>query len=39
MAIAGFAATNIRRPSVSVWSGSVTDITTEARDVFRWLSA
>ena len=37
--IAGFAAMNIMLLSVSVWSGNVTDITPETRDLFHWLSA
>ena len=39
LAIAGFAAMNIMLLSVSVWAGSVTDITPETRDFFHWLSA
>ncbi len=39
MAVAGFAAMNIMLLSVSVWSGNITDITPETRDVFHWLSA
>jgi Cu2+-exporting ATPase len=39
MAVAGFAAMNIMLLSVSVWSGNVTDITPETRDLFHWLSA
>ncbi len=30
---------NIMLLSVSVWSGNVTDITPETRDLFHWLSA
>lgn len=37
--VAGFAAMNIMLLSVSVWSGNVTDITPETRDLFHWLSA
>lgn len=39
LAVAGFAAMNIMLLSVSVWSGNVTDITSETRDLFHWLSA
>ena len=39
LAVAGFAAMNIMLLSVSVWSGNVTDITTETRDFFHWASA
>jgi len=39
LAIAGFAAMNIMLLSVSVWAGSITDITPETRDFFHWLSA
>ena len=39
LAVAAFAAMNIMLLSVSVWSGNVTDITTEQRDFFHWLSA
>jgi len=39
LAVAGFAAMNIMLLSVSVWSGNVTDITPETRDLFHWLSA
>ena len=39
MAVAGFAAMNIMLLSVSVWSGNVTDIDSETRDFFHWLSA
>ena len=39
MAVAGFAAANIMLLSVSVWSGNVTDITPETRDLFHLLSA
>ncbi|MCT8970640.1 heavy metal translocating P-type ATPase [Microbaculum marinisediminis] len=39
MAVAGFAAMNVMLLSVSVWSGNVTDITPEIRDLFHWLSA
>jgi Cu2+-exporting ATPase len=39
LATAGFAAMNIMLLSVSVWSGNVSDITPETRDLFHWLSA
>ncbi len=39
LGVTGFAAMNIMLLSVSVWSGNVTDITPETRDLFHWLSA
>ena len=39
LAVAGFGAMNVMLLSVSVWSGNATDITTETRDLFHWLSA
>lgn len=39
LAVAGFGAMNIMLLSVSVWSGNASDITTETRDLFHWLSA
>lgn len=39
LAVAGFSAMNIMLLSVSVWSGNVSDITPETRDLFHWLSA
>jgi len=37
--VSGFAAMNVMLLSVSVWSGNITDITPETRDLFHWLSA
>jgi Cu2+-exporting ATPase len=39
LAVAGFAAMNVMLLSVSVWSGNVSDMTSETRDLFHWLSA
>ena len=39
LAVAGFGGMNIMLLSVSVWSGNVTDITPETRDLFHWISA
>lgn len=39
LGVAGFAAMNIMLLSVSVWSGNVSDITDETRDLFHWVSA
>jgi P-type Cu2+ transporter len=39
LGIAGFAAMNVMLLSISVWSGNVTDMTQETRDLFYWLSA
>ncbi|MDQ0316172.1 heavy metal translocating P-type ATPase [Amorphus orientalis] len=39
LAVSGFAAMNVMLFSVSVWSGNVTDITPETRELFHWISA
>ncbi|WP_454915341.1 heavy metal translocating P-type ATPase [Xanthobacter sediminis] len=39
LGVAGFAMMNIMLLSVSVWSGNVSDITSETRDFFHWISA
>ena len=39
LGVAAFAAMNIMLLSVAVWSGNVSDITSEQRDFFHWLSA
>ncbi|MHA1158420.1 MAG: heavy metal translocating P-type ATPase [Alphaproteobacteria bacterium] len=39
LAVAGFAAMNIMLLSVSVWAGNASDITSETRDLFHWISA
>lgn len=39
LAVAGFASMNIMLLSVSVWSGNTSDISSETRDFFHWLSA
>ena len=39
LAVAGFGAANIMLLSVSVWSGNVSGIAPETRDLFHWISA
>ncbi len=39
LGVAAFAAMNIMMLSVPVWSGNVTDMLSEQRDFFHWLSA
>jgi Cu2+-exporting ATPase len=39
LGVATFAAMNVMLLSVSVWSGNVSDISPEQRDLFHWLSA
>ena len=39
LVVAGFSAVNVMLLSISVWSGNVTDMTSETRDLFHWLSA
>ena len=39
MAVAGFAAANIMMMSVAVWSGNVSGMTENTRDLMHWLSA
>ena len=39
LAVAGFAAMNVMLLSVSIWAGSISDMTQETRDLFHWLSA
>lgn len=39
LAVAGFGAMNIMLLSISVWSGNASDISSETRDLFHWVSA
>jgi Cu2+-exporting ATPase len=39
LAISGFAAMNIMLLSISIWSGNASDIDTETRSFFHWISA
>ncbi len=39
LAVAFFGAMNIMLFSISVWSGNASDITSETRDLFHWISA
>src|SRR5581483_10844846 len=39
LGVAAFGAMNVMLLSVSVWSGNVSDITSETRDFFHWFSA
>jgi P-type Cu2+ transporter len=39
LGVAAFAAMNIMLLSVSVWSGNASDINSETRDFFHWISA
>jgi len=39
LAVAGFSAANIMLLSVSVWSGSISDMGSATRDFFHWISA
>lgn len=39
LAVAGFSAMNVMLLSVSVWAGNLSDITSETRDMFHWISA
>jgi P-type Cu2+ transporter len=39
LGVAAFAAMNVMMLSVPVWSGNVTDMISEQRDFFHWLSA
>ncbi|MFN3687225.1 heavy metal translocating P-type ATPase [Salinarimonas sp.] len=39
LGVAAFATMNIMLLSVSIWSGNVSDIDSETRDLFHWISA
>ena len=39
LAVAGFAAMNVMLLSVSIWAGNASDIDSQTRDLFHWLSA
>ncbi|MEZ5840984.1 MAG: heavy metal translocating P-type ATPase [Hyphomicrobiales bacterium] len=39
LAVAAFSSMNIMLLSVSVWAGNASDITSETRDLFHWISA
>ena len=39
LAVAGFASMNVMLLAISVWAGSVSDMTPENRDLFHWIQA